>query len=209
MSANQEFKDLLDKFKTIPFIRPAMLPKIDLYMDQVTTFMEERLGNWRRSPEDKILTKTMINNYTKNKLLPPPAKKKYSPNHLLLLNYTYYLKNILSIGDIKTLLQPMTERYWDSQSGPDMTEIYRRILSLEHQMYRDNHEDLLRKIGLAENAFTDESVPEEDRPYLQRFVFVCLLAFDVSLKKRMMESLIDNMKLPAPEKEKGGRKKEG
>ncbi|MBP3813174.1 MAG: DUF1836 domain-containing protein, partial [Butyrivibrio sp.] len=55
------------------------IPGIDLYMDQLTSFMDERLKKTTRHPEsDKILTKTMINNYAKNDLLPPPVKKKYS-----------------------------------------------------------------------------------------------------------------------------------
>ena len=41
---------------------------IDLYMDQVTTFMDEHLSDCKRREDDKILTKTMINNYTKNNL---------------------------------------------------------------------------------------------------------------------------------------------
>ena len=57
------------------------LPNIDLYMDQLTTFMDERLKRSTRHPDtDKILTKTMINNYAKNDLLPPPIRKKYSKN---------------------------------------------------------------------------------------------------------------------------------
>ena len=194
MSQKPDFQKLLDRFQQIPYIRPSMFPRIELYMDQVTTFMEERLGSWRRSPEDKVLTKTMINNYTKNKLLPPPVKKKYGTNHLLVLNYIYYLKNILSIGDISTLLKPMTDRYWDSEKEPNMLSIYRRILTLEHQMYRDSQEDIRRKIGLASQAFADEAgISQEERSYLQKLVFISLLSFDVSLKKRMIEALIDEL----------------
>ena len=76
-------------------------------MDQVTTFMEENLASTKRHEDDKILTKTMINNYAKNKLLPPPEKKRYSREHLLMLIFIYYFKNILSISDIQTLLGPM------------------------------------------------------------------------------------------------------
>ena len=70
-------------------------------MDQVTTFMNGHLASSKRNPDDKILTKTMINNYAKNQLLPPPEKKKYSKEHQLLLIFIYYFKNILTIQDIQ------------------------------------------------------------------------------------------------------------
>ena len=56
-------------------VKADEIPDIDLYMDQVTTFMDSHLKDMRRHPGDKVLTKTMINNYAKNNLLPPPVKK--------------------------------------------------------------------------------------------------------------------------------------
>ena len=73
-------------------------------MDQVTTFMDEQLAASKRYESDKILTKTMINNYAKNNLLPSPDKKKYSKEHVLTLLFIYYFKNILSINDIRSIL---------------------------------------------------------------------------------------------------------
>ena len=69
---------ILASVSRIDYIKPEDIPNIELYMDQVTTFMEEQLASTKRYDEDKILTKTMINNYAKNKLLPPPEKKRYS-----------------------------------------------------------------------------------------------------------------------------------
>ena len=75
--------------------------------------MEEQLVSSKRYADDKILTKTMINNYAKNKLLPPPEKKRYSKEHVLMLIFIYYFKNILSINDIQTLLTPITQKYFN------------------------------------------------------------------------------------------------
>ena len=95
-----EFEKQLEEWMKLDYVLPEDLPNIELYMDQVTTFLEEQLKNTKRFEEDKIFTKTMINNYTKNHLLPPSNKKKYSRNHMILLIYIYYLKNFLSISDI-------------------------------------------------------------------------------------------------------------
>ena len=86
MKTNEErIHSLLSYLDSLSYIKPEELPDIQLYMDQVTTFMDDHLKNTKRYPEDKVLTKTMINNYAKNNLLPPPVKKKYSKEHLLML----------------------------------------------------------------------------------------------------------------------------
>ena len=94
---------ILSSISRIDYVRPDDIPNIDLYMDQVTTFMEKELASSKRHEDDKILTKTMINNYAKNNLLPPPVKKKYSKEHLLVMIFIYYFKNFLSIKDIETM----------------------------------------------------------------------------------------------------------
>ena len=83
---------ILQNISSLSYIKPEDLPNIDLYMDQVTTFMEGQLASTKRYPEDKVLTKTMINNYAKKSLLPSPEKKKYSKDHLLVLIFIYYLE---------------------------------------------------------------------------------------------------------------------
>ena len=69
------FRTLLESLNELNYIEPDDIPNIDLYMDQITTFMDENLNSSKRYSDDKLLTKTMINNYTKNKLIPPPLKK--------------------------------------------------------------------------------------------------------------------------------------
>ena len=65
MTNDELFSQLLDKISSFDYIHADQIPNIDLYMDQVTTFMDTHLGATRRYDEDKVLTKTMINNYAK------------------------------------------------------------------------------------------------------------------------------------------------
>ena len=75
MKSNEErLQDLLAYVDSLTRVHPSEIPGIDLYMDQVTTFMDSHLNTSKWLGEDKILTKTMINNYAKNNLLPPPIK---------------------------------------------------------------------------------------------------------------------------------------
>jgi hypothetical protein len=103
---------LLDAVDKVDLIEPSDIPDISLYMDQVTTYMDEHLKQSRRRDEDKILTKTMINNYAKNRLLPPPEKKKYTKEHIMLLILIYYFKGTLSLQDIQAVLKPIGEQYY-------------------------------------------------------------------------------------------------
>ena len=97
VSNDDYIMQILRSLQSLDYIKPEEIPNIDLYMDQVTTFIESELAPSNHRKDGKILTKTMINNYAKNDLLPPPAKKKYSKEHVLLLVFIYYYKGILSI----------------------------------------------------------------------------------------------------------------
>ena len=188
----EELGSLFKHLAQLDYIDPKDVPNIDLYMDQVTTFMDSRLEGSKRYPDDKILTKTMINNYAKNDLLPPPVKKKYSKEHLLLLIFIYYMKSFLSIGDIQTLLKPMTEKYFSKKGNISLEDIYGEILSLQKSQLEDFNRDVKNKFKAAAASFSQ--VPDEEQQFLQTFAFACSLSFDVYLKKQMLEQIIDDLK---------------
>ena len=188
---NQEFvNSLLQRLAKLNYIKPGDVPNIDLYMDQVTTFMDEHLSDVKRYEDDKILTKTMINNYTKNDLLPPPVKKKYSKEHIYVLTFIYYLKNILSISDIQKLLNPLTDKFFNKEELPDLEYIYSEI-NMEKAQIASLSKDVVERTQVAKEAFLDVE-NEEDKDFLQLFSLVGLLSFDVYMKKNIIESLIDD-----------------
>ena len=185
-------KSILEHISGMDYIKPEDLPNIDLYMDQVTTFMEDQLASTKRHDDDKILTKTMINNYAKNNLLPSPEKKRYSKEHLLVLIFIYYFKNILSINDIQTLLGPLTDKYFKSDENLDLTSIYTEVFSMEKGQIEALRKELLERYEIAQGTFED--APEEDRDFLKLFSFICLLSFDVYVKKMLIEQMIDDLR---------------
>lgn len=196
IDTNDILNSILESLSRIDYIKPENVPDIDLYMDQVTTFMDAELSSTKRYPEDKILTKTMINNYAKNHLLPPPQKKKYSREHMLLLIFIYYFKNILSIGDIQALLEPITEKYFQKKQDFDLTRLYNEVFQLEKGQIEAMRETLIQNWDLAQSTFKD--APEEDQEFFKQFSFICLLSFDVYVKKQVIEKMIDNL----PERQK-------
>lgn len=206
MKTNDErLSDILARLDQISYIKPEKIPNIDLYMDQVTTFMEENLKKAKRNPEDKALTKTMINNYAKNNLLPPPIKKKYSKEHILLLLFIYYYKNLLSFTDIEQLLGPITENHFDASSDLPLSSIYQEVFSLEHSQMERLKEDVKTKYEASRSTFADAG--DDDREYLQLFAFISELSFDVYLKKQMVEMMIDQLREESAGASDSGKKK--
>ena len=181
---------MLRKMTKLNYIKPGDVPGINLYMDQVTTFMDEHLSDSKRHEDDKILTKTMINNYAKNNLLPPPVKKKYSKEHLLIMIFIYYFKNFLSIKDIETMLEPITDKYFDTDQDFDITSIYKEVCELEKSRIPEFEKEIIRSYNSSKKCF--DEAPEDDRDSLQLFAFICNLSFDIYVKKQIVEKLLDN-----------------
>lgn len=193
---------VLRKLARLNYIKPGEVPNINLYMDQVTTFMDEHLSESKRHENDKILTKTMINNYTKNDLLPPPVKKKYSRDHIYVLAFIYYFKNILSISDIQKLINPLTDSCFETDGIPDMEHLYSEIHDMCKSQLAGLSKDVLHKSELAQNSFSYVD-NEDEKEFLELFSLVSLLSFDVYLKKNIIESLIDDYSSKhAPEDDK-------
>ena len=185
---------MLESISSLDHIRPEDFPNIDLYMDQVTTFMEEALDSSRRYPEDKILTKTMINNYAKNHILPSPEKKRYTRDHMLLLLFIYYFKNILSIRDLQDVLAPITEKYFGGPPGQDMTYLYNEVFSLEKSQIQYLKDSLIQDYEKSQTTFRDAD--DEEQNLLHNFALICVLSYDVYIKKALIEKLIDTFYRP-------------
>ena len=192
MLSNRDIlKKILRRIREASYVEPEDIPSIELYMDQVTTFMDEHLKNNKRHPNDKALTKTMINNYTKNRLLPAPVKKKYSKEHMLLLLFIYYFKNLLTFSDIENIFKPITNLHFSNKekSGIDLEDIYKEIIRLNKPDVYELQKDIIRKFKKAGKSF--EGADKEQREQLILFAFICDLAFDVYMKKQIIEQISD------------------
>ena len=197
-STIEEIKKEIRDAIQMDYIVPEDIPELELYMDQITTFMEKNLSNNKRTEDDKILTKTMINNYTKNHLLPPPEKKKYTKEHIILMIYIYYLKNFLSIGDIQTLLTPMIDSYFGAEGSSkiNLSSIYTTVVELAQQQYQYDKKNIFETYELVHQKLEQEhpeTSVDEQMKYLRDFTFVAMLSFDIYLKTQLVEKIIDDM----------------
>ena len=203
-------KKIFREISRIDYIRPGEFPNINIYMDQVTTFMNSRLCKSKIRVDDKLLTKTMINNYTKNELLPPPEKKKYSQEHMILLVFIYYLKSFLPISEIQDMLTPLTRKFFskeNNESGVSMESIYNVVYhSIKSNISSLNH-DVRGKFTATESAFANVK-NDDDREFLQTFLTICMLCYDVFMKKQIIESLIETIAPAKPEGNESEKKDE-
>lgn len=202
-NTSEFYSKLLRELTKIDYVKPGEFPNIDLYMDQVTTFMNTHLSDSKLKSDDKILTKTMINNYAKNNLLPPPVKKKYSKEHMIVLIFIYYFKNILSISEIQAMLGPLTDKFFDPADNAGritMEDIYNEVFTSIKSQISTVSSDIETKLEVDKEHFTGVR-NRQDREFLQKFTMICMLGFDVFLKKQVIESLIDSIS-PAEETSK-------
>lgn len=200
-------KELISYLENLHHVHGSDLPSLELYMDQVTGFMEEHLSSMRRYEEDKALTKTMINNYAKNHILPPPVRKRYNKNHMLILLFIYYYKSMLSLSDIETILHPLNENYFYNKTVPKLKDIYEEVFSFANVEMQNVIEDVKESFQKAQTSFSEkdphfETLSIEEREDLQQFCFFSLLAFEVYLKKQLLEKMVDAMAEKQNKKEK-------
>lgn len=187
------FNEVIERYaaqiRTADVIEIADIPTIDLYMDQVTTFMDKGLARYKRNETDKILTKTMINNYTKAKIFPPPVKKKYSRTHLMLLIMIYHLKGILSIKDIGVLFHVALAEPDAEKQAQQIETIYAGFVALQKSTYA-------YLANMAENKADDSFYGKdimlgcEDRE-LRRILLVLGLVIRANTEKQLAEHALD------------------
>jgi len=163
-------------------------PEIDLYMDQVMQLFESKLSYTKRNADDKVLTKTMINNYSKGNLLMKIKNKKYTKNHLILMGLIYNLKGALSLTDIKTILTPIVDSFEKEQEYP-LNDIYQSFLDI----YDLNLEDIKNSPNKIYENIKQLVNSNGDKlgDYEEKFLLICSYVSMSNLYRRMSEQIID------------------
>ncbi|OOM11084.1 DUF1836 domain-containing protein [Clostridium saccharobutylicum] len=163
-------------------------PEIDLYMDQVMQLFESKLSYTKRNEDDKVLTKTMINNYAKGNLLMKIKNKKYTKDHLILMGLIYNLKGSLSLTDIKTILSPIVNSFEKEEDYP-LYDVYQSFLDI----YDENLDDLNVSSNKIYETITQLIKNKSDKlgDYEEKFLLICAYVSMSNLYRRMSERIID------------------
>ena len=174
-------------------LRSTDIPSLDLYLDQILTLVADKTG---KDSENGGLTKTMINNYSKDGLIKPIKGKKYSKEHIIQMMLIFYLKGILSIGDIKRILDGV---YSDEGfDGEKLIAAYDRFLDI-----KANEGKLCSKIieSLTEKNGLDTQKTDEFLIMLMSIVSLCDCLKSCALQ------MIDSKYPPVVKEEKPKEKK--
>lgn len=181
---NETIKNLqewLNKLTNFSLPDWESLPDLDLYMDQVMTYLERELAPLTVEGQEKMITTWMINNYVKGNLLKPPVQKKYSKEHLGYMFAICSVKQILSISDIALLFNYQNE----DNSKPD--ELYQFFKVTQAEMINAIAKETISKI---EPFISDkENVTEQEAiSYLHSFVLK--LAIEAEVKKIIANKIL-------------------
>jgi len=181
---------LIDQLDLKQNIRLEDIPSIDLYMDQVIQLFEKTFEPSKRNETDKILTKTMINNYAKGKLFFSVKNKKYSKEHIILISLIFQLKGALSIGDIKLVLDGVNEKVVteDFKLEP-FYQSYLNLIDRNTEFYKENLKD---KAKDAKDELAKTEIDTDD--YLQKVLLIASLVNMSNIYRKAAESLVDTLK---------------
>ena len=126
MNIQKQLQKIKETFSSPLQIKSEDIPKIELYMDQLVTYMDDNLSLKKGSETNPFVTKTMVNNYTKTKLLPSGNKKKYKADHVRRLSIIVQLKKLLSMDNIGKITNQMEE---------DTTQLYDVFLQAQQESF--------------------------------------------------------------------------
>ena len=145
-SIKTALENWLNDLNKFSFKNYEELPDIELYMDQVITFLDKQLKIFQNSIDDKQITPSMINNYVKGEVLSAPISKKYNREHLALIEEICTLKQVLSIADVKQIID---SRYNDSSSN---MEVFNEFNEMNNNKIKTSVNEAFKKLnGVDEN----------------------------------------------------------
>jgi hypothetical protein len=176
------------------------LPDIDLYMDQVITYLEKQLSVFSRNDDEKLITPAMINNYVKNEIIPRPLNKKYTREHMAHLIAVLNLKNILSLLDITRLIP-------HEESDKPVNVLFGQLKSIQDEVFKDTALRVRDSLEKFDGDNFDRDNEERLRLLALKFSLEAN-ANRIAAKKILDEIMANKAELQAEELKANGKGKE-
>ena len=188
-----EVEGIAREMSRAPQIQPEEIPDLEIYMDQLTTYLDKRLSFYSREAEAPFITRSMVNNYSKARLLPPPVSKRYSRIHMMVLSLICQLKRLFTIQDLGRLLAPVSQE--------KQTEgLYRLFLEAQREVFARTPE-ITREL-LAPRDGEGDGLEEKSALVVQ-------LAVRAQRDLLLAERILDTMETPAEQERREKKRKKG
>ncbi|MGP4064647.1 DUF1836 domain-containing protein [Oceanobacillus sp. M65] len=184
-----DINKILDELQLDTRLDIKDIPDIDLYMDQVIQLFEKKFSPTKRNEEEKVLTKTMINNYAKGKLFFPIKNKKYSRDHIMLISMIYQMKGALSIHDVKQTLETLNNQIVEEDF--DLLTLYMSYLTLF-----DQNLDIFNsgvKNHMNDIQVEIEKLGSKEKTYLEKLLLITTFTEMSNFYRKAAEKMVDNM----------------
>lgn len=175
-------QELLDLAKKVS--DESQFIKLNTFNDEMTISQVVRFFN----KQGKSFTKTMIQNYVRVGVLPPPVDRRYyTKNHLVLLTLIDNLKAIYSLDEIKLVLAPILK---NPETFEDdiikVSSLYEDYILL-HKNALDNWENYLPKTLEEVNILLrKDNIADEEKDVVSAFMLVLTLMAETIAIKRLI-----------------------
>ena len=168
MDINKEILKLTESIVDFKMVDANDIPKIDLYMEQVISFLEQEMGDSLRREDESVFTNTMINNYTKAGVLPRPENKKYNRRHILTLIYIFMLKQNLPMPDIKSFTSCI-------ENNEQLETMYRLFSDIVEEIGKPCVEAVEKSLDIIDDKMKDIGSEHDDK--VKSLTFISLMSF--------------------------------
>ena len=181
-------KDILEGLENVYPPHVFDIPDADMYMDRVIRVLDRLLaGKGKLSEGSNAVTKTMINNYAKNRLLPSPVDKKYGREHVIFIIFICYFKSVMSMEEIRAVLTPLADIYFGKKHGTTVSDIFESASKKGFRM-RDELKEQIEKGSYPESLKAVSGGGEDE--FLRRFSVICELSYEIYIRRKMLDELI-------------------
>ena len=188
-----EVEGIAREMSRAPQLQPEEIPDLEIYMDQLTTYLDKRLSFYSREAEAPFITRSMVNNYSKARLLPPPVSKRYSRIHMMVLSLICQLKRLFTIQDLGRLLAPVSQE-------KQAEGLYRLFLEAQREVFAHTLE-MTRELLAPRD--------EEGDGLEEKSALVVQLAVRAQRDLLLAERILDTMETPAEQERREKKRKKG
>lgn len=190
MRYEEYMKEVLEEYRKHGIIGLEEFPDMELYMDQAVLFLDRKLGVYKKGPKEPVVTKTMIGNYAKHRLIPRPVRKKYTKEHLLLLSLILHLKGILPMSEIALLMKPLVDNYEsDFEEKLNIDGLYDGLMEIFQEKKDGLRAEVEADAARIKNLLMREEAADDDT--IELFMLIAALTVKAGAEKYLAQKLLD------------------